>query len=87
MPTTWLDTVLRQTRRAGTFPYPHQGAFLLDNPIRRRIAGPERLADALDLNGTERVLEVGPEPAGFGLRDTTGNIFHDVVRFTRLAIG
>jgi hypothetical protein len=24
MPTTWVDTVLRQTRRAGTYPFPHQ---------------------------------------------------------------
>ena len=62
MPITWMDTVLRQSRRFGTFPYPHQAAFLLDNPIRRLVANPTRLADALELTGSETVLELGPAP-------------------------
>jgi ubiquinone/menaquinone biosynthesis C-methylase UbiE len=62
MPTTWLDTVMKQTRRVGTFPYPHQAAFFLDNPIRRWLANPSRLADHLGLHGHERVLELGPGP-------------------------
>jgi SAM-dependent methyltransferase len=62
MPTTWLDTVLKQTRRAGNFPYPHQAAFFLDNPIRRWLANPSGLADRLALKGHERVLELGPGP-------------------------
>ena len=40
MPTTWLDTVLRQTRRATDMPYPHWAAVFLDNPIRRRVGRP-----------------------------------------------
>lgn len=67
MPITWMDTVLRQSRRFGTFPYPHQAAFLLDNPIRRLVANPTRLADALELTGSETVLELGPGPGFFSI--------------------
>ncbi len=42
MPTTWLDTVLRQTRRASDMPYPHWAAVLLNNPIRRFFGRPGR---------------------------------------------
>src|SRR5882757_460730 len=62
MPTTWLDTVLRQTRRSGVFPYPHWAAGLLDNPIRRLIDRPAAVVDRLALTGAERVLELGPGP-------------------------
>lgn len=67
MPTTWMDTVLRQTRRAGSFPYPHQAAFFLDLPIRRLVANPARLADALALTGSETVLELGPGSGFFSV--------------------
>ena len=67
MPTTWMDTLLRQSRRMGTFPYPHQAAFLLDLPIRRLVANPTRLADALEVTGSETVLELGPGPGFFSL--------------------
>jgi arsenite methyltransferase len=67
MPTTWLDTVLRQTRRAGQFPYPHQAAVFLDNPIRRWVTNPSGIADRLVLSGHERVLELGPGPGFFSL--------------------
>lgn len=67
MPTTWMDTVLRQTRRAGSFPYPHQAACFLDLPIRRLVANPARLADALELTGSETVLELGPGPGFFSI--------------------
>jgi hypothetical protein len=30
MPTTWLDTMLRQTRRASDMPYPHWAAVFLN---------------------------------------------------------
>jgi SAM-dependent methyltransferase len=62
MPTTWLDTVLRQTRRAGEFPYPHWAAGFLNNPIRRLIDRPAAVVDRLVLTGTEHVLELGPGP-------------------------
>jgi len=62
MPTTWLDTVLRQTRRPGVFPFPHWAAGFLDNPIRRLIDRPAAVIDRLALTGAERVLELGPGP-------------------------
>jgi ubiquinone/menaquinone biosynthesis C-methylase UbiE len=62
MPTTWLDTVLRQTRRPGVFPYTHWAAGFLDNPIRRLIDRPAAVVDRLALTGAERVLELGPGP-------------------------
>lgn len=68
MPTTILDSVLRRARAGiGTFPYPHQAAALLDNPFRRRLEKPGQSIDVLELNGTERVLEIGPGPGFFSL--------------------
>ncbi|MHA3022722.1 class I SAM-dependent methyltransferase [Mycobacterium sp. BMJ-28] len=60
-----MDTVIRQTRRAGDFPYPHWASIFLNNPIRRVIGRPGAVIDALMLDGTERVLEVGPGPGFF----------------------
>lgn len=65
MPTSWIDAVIRQTRRVGDFPYPHWAAVLLNNPVRRLIGHPGRVVDALALTGDERVLEIGPGPAYF----------------------
>jgi arsenite methyltransferase len=67
MPMTFLDTLVRQTRRVGTFPFPHQAAFILDNPIRRWLINPASLVEGLALNGSERVLEVGPGPGFFSV--------------------
>jgi SAM-dependent methyltransferase len=67
MPTTWLDTVLRQTRRASDMPYPHWAAVLLNNPIRRFLGRPGTVIDRLDLNPADRVLEVGPGPGYFSV--------------------
>lgn len=67
MPTTFLDTVLRQTRRVGDFPYPHWAAVFLNNPVRRFFGRPGSVADALSLDGTERVLEIGPGPGYFSI--------------------
>lgn len=78
MPTTWLDTFTKQARRFGTFPYPHRIAFLLNLPVRRLVADPVRLVDSLELNGGERVLELGPGPGFFSVevahRLTTGQL-------------
>lgn len=65
MPTTWLDAVLRQTRRAGDFPYPHWASIFLNNPIRRVLGRPGSVIDGLLLAGAERVLELGPGPGYF----------------------
>ena len=67
MPTTWLDSVIRKTRRLGDFPFPHQASFLLDNPLRRRVSNPAKVTARLRLTGTERVLELGPGPGFFSL--------------------
>lgn len=66
MTTTWLDTLLRQTRR-GDFPYPHQAAFLLDNPVRRLFTNPRDTVDQLELTPTDQVLELGPGPGFYSL--------------------
>ncbi|MEU7143671.1 class I SAM-dependent methyltransferase [Nocardia sp. NPDC046473] len=62
-----MDTLLRQTRRVGDFPYPHQAAFLLDNPVRRLFTNPRDTIDQLELSGTEQVLELGPGPGFYSL--------------------
>ncbi|WP_068029630.1 class I SAM-dependent methyltransferase [Nocardia mexicana] len=62
-----MDTVIRQTRRVGSFPFPHQFAFVLDNPIRRLLSNPGGLADRLELEGAEHVLELGPGPGYFSV--------------------
>lgn len=78
MPTTWLDTVIRQTRRVGSFPFPHQAAFLLNNPVRRTLGRPGSVIDRLELGGTERILEIGPGSGFFSVelaaRLTTGRL-------------
>lgn len=65
MPTTWMDTVLRQTRRVSDTPYPHWAAALLNNPVRRLIGRPGAVIESLRLAGDERVLEIGPGPGYF----------------------
>lgn len=67
MPTTWMDTVVRQVRRVGDFPFPHQAAFFLDNPIHRKFVDPAGVAERLTLRGDERVLEIGPGPGIFSV--------------------
>jgi ubiquinone/menaquinone biosynthesis C-methylase UbiE len=65
MPTTWLDTLLRQTRRATDTPYPHWAAVFLNNPIHRFVGRPATVIDRLGLIGDEHVLEIGPGPGYF----------------------
>jgi arsenite methyltransferase len=67
MPTTWMDTLVRQARRAGDFPFPHQLAFLLDNPIHQWLVNPAGVVETLALRGDERVLEIGPGPGIFSV--------------------
>lgn len=67
MATTWVAALLRKRRDPGPSPFPHQATFLLDNPVRRALMPPRRIIDALDLTGTERVLELGPGPGFFSV--------------------
>ena len=65
MPTSWMVTVLRQSRRVGNFPYPQWAAVFLNNPVRRLIGRPGSVVEGLRLTGNERVLEIGPGPGYF----------------------
>jgi ubiquinone/menaquinone biosynthesis C-methylase UbiE len=67
MSTTWVDALLRKTREQGTSPFPHQAAFIINNPIRRALLKPARIIDGLGLTGSEHVLELGPGPGFFSL--------------------
>ncbi|MBA0044836.1 methyltransferase domain-containing protein [Mycobacterium sp. NPDC050853] len=63
-----MDTVIHQVRRVGEFPFPHQAAFLLDNPIHRKFVNPAGVIEQLALRGDERVLEIGPGPGMFSIQ-------------------
>jgi ubiquinone/menaquinone biosynthesis C-methylase UbiE len=67
MPMTWVDALLRKTREKGASPYPHQAAFILNNPLRRALVKPARIVDSIGLTGSERVLEVGPGPGFYSV--------------------
>ena len=47
--------------------FPHQLAWLIDNPLRRLIVSPERLAARLPLSEGSHVLEIGPGSGYFSL--------------------
>lgn len=47
--------------------FPHQLAWLLDNPLRRLIITPEHLADRLPLQADSSVLEIGPGSGYFSV--------------------
>jgi ubiquinone/menaquinone biosynthesis C-methylase UbiE len=68
MTTTKADAALRVLRGIiGNFPYPHQAAYFLDNPLRRAWENPSQAVEAIGLAGTERVLELGPGPGFFSV--------------------
>lgn len=76
---TKADELLRILRGiVGNFPYPHQAAFFLDNPVRRMLENPGDAVEAIGLRGGERVLELGPGPGFFSVeiarRLTTGHL-------------
>ena len=52
-------------RFTGDGVYPHELAFLLDNPLRSLILPAGRLADRLELLPDSQVLEIGPGPGYF----------------------
>ena len=47
--------------------YPHQLAFLIDNPLRRLLITPEEIARRLDVGAHSRVLEIGPGSGFFSV--------------------
>jgi len=66
MPTTWLDRLTKRAHYAGSA-FPHEFAFILDNPIRRLLFNPRHVIDNLALTGSEHVLELGPGPGFFSV--------------------
>lgn len=52
-------------RFSGKGVYPHELAFILDNPLRNLILPAPRLADRLHLSAASMVLEIGPGPGYF----------------------
>ena len=67
MTSTWVGALLHKSRQQGKSPFPHQAAFLINNPIRRALIKPARIIDKLDLSGSERVFELGPGPGFFSV--------------------
>jgi arsenite methyltransferase len=67
VPTTVLDRFTKQVLRRGTPYFPHHLAFMLDSPVHRALAHPGRVAERLELTGSERVLELGPGPGLFSV--------------------
>lgn len=57
--------ILARALGRGFFPY--QLAWVLDNPIRRLLITPERLADRLHLDDRSYVLELGPGSGYFSV--------------------
>lgn len=61
-----VDGLLKLLReKVGDFPYPHQLAVLLDNPLRRKLEQPAASVNVIGLSGDENVLEIGPGPGFF----------------------
>jgi ubiquinone/menaquinone biosynthesis C-methylase UbiE len=70
MTNTWVEALLnkrRETREKGVSPFPHQAAFMLNNPLRRMLSSAPRAVNAVGLTGSEHVLEVGPGPGFFSV--------------------
>jgi len=68
--TTFVEALLRmrrETREQGVSPFPHQAAFLLDNPFRRTFFKSARIVEDIGLTGSERVLELGPGPGFYSV--------------------
>jgi ubiquinone/menaquinone biosynthesis C-methylase UbiE len=61
----FVEVVLRFVRRFYQFPIPSYVARLIDNPIRRRIQPPDRIAEWMGVGDSMQVLEIGPGPGTF----------------------
>jgi ubiquinone/menaquinone biosynthesis C-methylase UbiE len=64
---TWVDALLQKRREQGASPFPHQAAFMLDNPVRRALFKPARVVEVIGLTGSEQVLELGPGPGFYSV--------------------
>ena len=67
MSSTWVGALLHKSRHQGKSPFPHQAAFLINNPLRRALVKPARIVDKLGLTGPEQVFELGPGPGFFSV--------------------
>ena len=47
--------------------FPHQFAWLIDNPLRRLLVNPARFANSLRLRDANRILEIGPGSGYFSV--------------------
>jgi len=56
---------VRVRSKASPSPVPIALAWVLDNPLRRRIFSPKRLLDSVGIREGMKVLEVGPGPGHF----------------------
>jgi ubiquinone/menaquinone biosynthesis C-methylase UbiE len=63
--------VVRLVRRFYHFPIPSFLADLIDNPIRRRIQSPKKIADGLDIRPGMKVVEIGPGAGTFTIEAGT----------------
>ncbi len=61
----FFGVVVRLVRRFYHFPIPSFLAGLIDNPVRRRIQSPKKIADRLNLRYGMKVVEIGPGPSTF----------------------
>jgi SAM-dependent methyltransferase len=61
----FVEVVLRIVRRFYQFPIPAYAARLIDNPIRRRIQPPDRIAEWMGAGEGMSILDVGPGPGTF----------------------
>ncbi len=61
----FVEVVLRIVRRFYQFPIPPYVARLIDNPVRRRIQPPEKIAEWMDVEEGMSILEIGPGPGTF----------------------
>ena len=67
MSSAWVGALLHKSRHQGQSPFPHQAAFLINNPLRRALVKPARIVDKLGLTGSEQVFELGPGPGFFSV--------------------
>jgi ubiquinone/menaquinone biosynthesis C-methylase UbiE len=63
----FVEVVLRIVRKFYQFPIPAYVARLIDNPIRRRIQPPARIAEWMGAGAGMSILEIGPGPGTFTL--------------------
>jgi ubiquinone/menaquinone biosynthesis C-methylase UbiE len=61
----FVEVVLRIVRKFYQFPIPPYVARLIDNPIRRQIQPPDKIAEWMGAGEGMSILEIGPGPGTF----------------------